>query len=107
MNRHAVSTLALIALAAAAACSTTTVAASTTVSCTSPLTLTLGQVIAGLSGSSVCVTASTAAAEYALIPFNGATTSTTATFDVSSFGSMRMPTTPASRRRITSDAWSR
>ncbi|MDB4874190.1 MAG: Peptidase hyicolysin [Gemmatimonadetes bacterium] len=73
---------------ASSTASTTTapVVVSTNATCTSTLTLTAGQVVTGLSGTAVCVGASTSAAEYALIPFNGATAATTATFNVTATG---------------------
>src|SRR4051812_32141605 len=81
----------LLAVVVAAACSdaptasfidTTHIAPSTTSACASPITLTAGQVMPAVSGTNVCVSAGTGSAEFALIPFNGATSSTTATFDV-------------------------
>ena len=58
--------------------SSTTSAPTTTTNCT-PLTMTVGQVVAGLSASSTCFAAGTSAAEYALIPFNASTISTSTT----------------------------
>jgi len=55
----------------------TTNNASTT--CTSPLTLAVGQVMPGLSGSSICVGGGSAGAEYAFIPYYGSTVSTAST----------------------------
>jgi hypothetical protein len=45
-----------------------------TTACATPLTLSAGQVSAGLTASSVCVSGGTAGAEYALVPFFGTTT---------------------------------
>src|SRR5690349_5469474 len=46
---------------------------------TSSTSLTLGQVVTGLSGSSVCVSGGTAGADFALVPFNTALTSASRT----------------------------
>ncbi|MDB4892506.1 MAG: Peptidase hyicolysin [Gemmatimonadetes bacterium] len=53
--------------------------------CAAAQTLSPGQVVTGLSGSSVCVGGIATAAEYALVAFNGAPTAT-ATFNVSATG---------------------
>ena len=50
-----------------------------TTTCTAPLTLTVGQVMPGITGSSVCVGGGTSGAEYALIPFYGSTVSAAST----------------------------
>ena len=44
-----------------------------TTACTAPLTLTVGQVMPGVSGGSVCVGGGSSGAEYALIPYYGST----------------------------------
>src|SRR5689334_8256562 len=46
-----------------------------TTACTSPLTLTVGQVMPGVTGGSVCVSGGASGAEYALIPYYGSTSS--------------------------------
>jgi hypothetical protein len=81
-------------VAAAAACSDSNTPAptgptpttNTTADCPSLLTLSVGQVVTGLTGSTVCLTATTSAAEYALVPFNGSTTSGTASFSLTAAG---------------------
>jgi hypothetical protein len=50
-----------------------------TTTCTSPLTMTVGQVMPGITGSSVCVGGGTTGAEYALIPYYGSTASSATT----------------------------
>ena len=54
----------------------------TTLTCTGAQTLSAGQVVTGLSGSSACVGGVSASAEYALVAFNS-DTSRTSTFSVS------------------------
>jgi hypothetical protein len=66
-----------------ASATTTTPGCFTTLSTSSSLSV--GQVVAGVSGPTLCVTAGAAAAEYALIPFNGSTVSA-ASFDVIASG---------------------
>ena len=81
-------------VAAVAACSDATTATSnpstpttnTTANCPSSLSLSVGQVVTGLTGTTMCLNATTSAAEYALIPFNGSTTSSTANFSVTAAG---------------------
>jgi hypothetical protein len=81
-------------VAAAAACSDSktpaptgpTPTTNTTADCPSLLTLNVGQVVTGLTGSTICLNATTSAAEYALIPFNGSTTSGTASFSLTAAG---------------------
>jgi hypothetical protein len=63
----------------------------TTVACSTPQTLAVGQVITGLSGTSLCV-GGAANAQYALIPFNSTTVATNASFSVDASGT----TTPSS-----------
>jgi hypothetical protein len=46
-----------------------------TTACTAPLTLTVGQVMPGVTGGSVCVGGGSSGAEYALIPYYGSTSS--------------------------------
>lgn len=83
-----------VTVATLAACSDSTTTApptatpttNTTVDCGASLGLTVGQVVTGLTGTTLCLNTTTAAAEYALIPFNGATSSTTATFTVNATG---------------------
>jgi hypothetical protein len=76
-------------LAACSDASTSSLAGGTTVSTTVPTTcsaartLAVGQVVSGLTGSSVCVGGISAAAEYALVAFNGSTSSSSASFSVS------------------------
>jgi hypothetical protein len=55
----------------AAIADTTKTNNNTTTVCTSPLTLTVGQVMPGVTGGSVCVSGGTSGAEYALIPYYG------------------------------------
>src|SRR5947209_4168144 len=43
--------------------------------CTSPLSMTIGQVNAGVTGTSICVSGGTSGAEFALIPYYGNPTS--------------------------------
>jgi len=47
--------------------------------CTNPLTLNAGQVIAGVTGTSICVSGGASGAEYALIPYYGSTQSSLST----------------------------
>jgi hypothetical protein len=55
--------------------------------CANALSLTAGQVMAGVSGSSICVNGGVAGAEYALIPFYGTTlSSATTTLDFTASG---------------------
>jgi hypothetical protein len=70
-----------------AAATTDPTATHTTTSsgCASTLTLSAGQVDAGVTSTSFCVNAGTSAAEYALIPFNDATAASAA-FDVTATG---------------------
>ncbi len=85
-----------VAVVVAAACSdsssgsttspTTPTTSNSSVTCTSPLTLSVGQVMSGLTGSSFCVTGAAGTAEYALIPFNGSTVDGTAAFNVVAAG---------------------
>src|SRR5207302_5660523 len=58
----------------------------TSAACSGVQTLTAGQVVTGVSGSSLCVGRVAGAAEYALIPFNGDTSLTTAAFTVTADG---------------------
>lgn len=46
-----------------------------TTACSSPITLTVGQVMPGITGGSVCVSGGSSGAEYALIPYYGSTAS--------------------------------
>jgi len=50
-----------------------------TTACTSPLTLTVGQVTTGVAGGSVCVGGGSSGAEYALIPYYGSTSAVSST----------------------------
>ena len=77
----------ITACAAASACTDATTAATGTnatvsnnPSCSATLTLSAGQVSAGVTGNTLCVAAGTSAAEYALIPFNGQASSAPAAF---------------------------
>ena len=63
----------------AASADTTKTSNNSTSACTSPLTLTVGQVMPGVTGSSICVGGSTSGAEYALIPWYGSTSSNAST----------------------------
>src|SRR6185295_5451620 len=75
--------------AVAAACSdsptaatpdtTTTPVNTTTSTCSGALSMSAGQVVAGVSGSSICVSGGVAGAEYALIPFYGTTVASAST----------------------------
>ena len=47
--------------------------------CTNPLTLNAGQVIAGVTGTSICVSGGASGAEYALIPYYGSAQSNLST----------------------------
>src|SRR5947199_10280275 len=47
--------------------------------CTSPLSMTIGQVNAGVTGTSICVGGGTSGAEFALIPYYGTTNSNATT----------------------------
>ena len=78
----------LLGGAVATACSdspTATIADTTktnnnsTTTCTAPLTLTVGQVMPGITASSLCVSGGTTGAEYALIPWYGSTVSSAST----------------------------
>lgn len=91
-----------IMVAAATACSDSSAATSptptptpnTTVDCPATLSLTVGQVVTGVTGTRLCLNAATSAAEYALIPFNGSTTSTTASFSVTAAGTTAASASP-------------
>src|SRR5689334_13874557 len=63
----------------AATADTTKTSNNATTVCAMPLTLTVGQVMPGITGSSVCVSGGSSGAEYALIPYNGSTASLTST----------------------------
>ena len=57
--------------------------------CTNPLTLNAGQVIAGVTGTSICVSGGASGAEYALIPYYGATQSQlSTTLDFTALGTV-------------------
>ena len=64
--------------------------------CTGALSLSVGQVMAGVSGSSICVSGGTAGAEYALIPFYGtALGSSSTTLDFSETGTSAASAAPS------------
>jgi len=80
----------------AANVNTTPTVSNQTSACTSPLTMTVGQVVAGVSGSSICVSGSTAGAEYALIPFYGTTSSrSTTSIDFTATGTSSPSASPS------------
>lgn len=60
-----------------------TVATTVPTTCSAAQTLAVGQVVTGLTGSSVCIGGISSAAEYALVAFNGSTASSSASFSVS------------------------
>jgi len=92
--------------AVAAACSDAPTAAvqdttktpvnTTTSTCTGALTLTAGQVMTGVTGTSLCVSGGVAGAEYALIPFYGTTlSSATTTLDFTAAGTASPSAAPS------------
>jgi hypothetical protein len=95
-----------VGAAVAAACSDAPTAAApdtasapvntTANACTGALTLTAGQVMPGVSGTSICVSGGTAGAEYALIPFYGTTfASATTTLDFTASGTATPSAAPS------------
>jgi hypothetical protein len=92
--------------AVAAACSDAPTAAvqdttktpvnTTTSTCNGALTLTAGQVMPGVTGTSICVSGGSAGAEYALIPFYGTTfSSATTTLDFTAAGTLSPSAAPS------------
>src|SRR5829696_4179918 len=92
--------------AVAAACSdaptaatpdtTSTPVTTATTTCTGALSMTAGQVTAGLTGTSICVGGGTSGAEYALIPFYGTTfSSASATIDFTATGTVLPSAAPS------------
>jgi hypothetical protein len=68
----------------------------TTSTCTSALSLAAGQVMTGLTGTSICVSGGAAGAEYALIPFFGTTTAAaTTTLDFTETGTLSPSSAPS------------
>ena len=92
--------------AVAAACSdgptaaipntTSTPVNTTTNACTGALSMTAGQVTAGITGTSICVGGGTSGAEFALIPFYGTTlSSASATLDFTATGTVSPSAAPS------------
>ena len=92
--------------AVAAACSdaptaatpdtTTPPVSTTTNTCSGALSMSAGQVMAGVSGTSICVSGGVAGAEYALIPFYGTTlASATTTLDFTAGGTASPSAAPS------------
>src|SRR4051794_12778272 len=105
LSRYARASLSLGG-AVAAACSDAPTAAtpsttaptvtSATGACTTPLSLTAGQVVTGVTGTSICVSGGTAGAEYALIPFYGTSSPrATATLDFTASGTLAPSASPS------------